>query len=251
MFPRNGSYEIFCDPSGKTIIDWKCSWNYNKLLNDADAEEKYCVLVDESRTLSQFKCSRKDATDFVGMICRQCRSIRRAVSKPSTETIWITSTSSMASTQTLTLNKSLESTQSLASYELLWSTQPLAPIDQLCLISFSSFSALRSSLRLSRRLCTPICATATRSRSLQAAPHSRRPPKPRIHNCLRLRTKQLFVSRTSTGAQQQLDTAAAMDLPPPSPTARRRTDVRHAGRGPLPGPELIERHWVRRHRREN
>ena len=46
----------------------QCSWRGCSYLNNAD--ENYCMLVEKSNIISQDKCSRRDASDLIGMICR-------------------------------------------------------------------------------------------------------------------------------------------------------------------------------------
>ena len=71
MYSRNGSFDIFRDASGKTINDSPCALN-NEL--KYDEPDKYCVVVGKSQDYKLFevKCSMTDASDLVGLICRQC-----------------------------------------------------------------------------------------------------------------------------------------------------------------------------------
>ena len=86
MYARNESTEIFRDFSGKTINDSYCGWSDIVQYDTYDANEKYCVSVDQRKQLFQVKCN--NTIDLVGMICRPCRPNKR-----STESTWMTYTS--------------------------------------------------------------------------------------------------------------------------------------------------------------
>ena len=84
--------------------------------------------------MDRVKCSHRDPTDLIGMICRQCRPngnypyVKRRIYMQTTESTWMTSTQSMAST---------EITESVASSLTMAFTINSRPI---ALIGFSGLS---------------------------------------------------------------------------------------------------------------
>ena len=257
MYARNGSLEIFRDPSGKTINDSNCSWSDLVKYEYNDADEKYCVYVEQSKTISQFKCKNKDTTDFVGVICRQCRPnskypyIKSRIFKRSTESTWMTfiQTQSLASTRPIaSIGHSGFSTSPLylppSSHHLYLILLALCAV-LIVLLAFALALAL-SVLRIRRVLVkdsvtachsdTGLKCDGKRSRALTTASASAQCVSSSVGHVRPLPVRHLG---PATAGHSRGDGAAA-------PSAAAGPDVRHGGRGLHPGPDLLRSHRVPR-----
>ena len=74
MYARNGSSEIFLDPSGKTIHESNCSWKEDHNIRANRVEDgRDCIIVVQGKTILPFNCHENFRNKLKGFICKQCR----------------------------------------------------------------------------------------------------------------------------------------------------------------------------------